>query len=51
MVANDLVNVPEKGVYHFDPGAYFGIYKPDTFWIRPGQADLAQGAGPKGAKP
>lgn len=27
-----LRNVPEKGVYNWDPGAYFGIYKPDTFW-------------------
>ncbi len=28
-----LRNVPEKGIYNFDPGAFFGIYKPDTFWF------------------
>lgn len=27
-----LMNFPEKGLYNFDPGAYFGIYRPDTFW-------------------
>jgi peptide/nickel transport system substrate-binding protein len=28
-----LRNVPEKGIYNWDPGAYFGIYKPDGFWF------------------
>ncbi len=28
-----LRNVPEKGVYNWDPGAFFGIYRPDTFWF------------------
>lgn len=28
-----LRNVPVKGIYNFDPGAFFGIYKPDTFWF------------------
>ncbi len=27
-----LRNVPEKGLYGFDPTAYLGVYKPDTFW-------------------
>ena len=27
-----LRNVPEKGLYNWDPGAHFGIYRPDTFW-------------------
>ncbi len=31
---NTLVNVPEQGFYNWDPGAFFGIYKPDTFWFR-----------------
>jgi len=35
VVANDLRNVPETGIYNWDPGAYFGIYKPDTFWFGP----------------
>ncbi len=34
VVSNDMQNVPEKGFYNWDPGAYFGIYKPDTFWIK-----------------
>jgi len=34
VVSNDLVNVPEEGVWAFDPGGYFGRYMPDTFWFR-----------------
>ncbi|MDA0340636.1 MAG: ABC transporter substrate-binding protein [Proteobacteria bacterium] len=33
VVSNALRNVPEKGVYNWDPGAHFGIYGPDTFWF------------------
>jgi len=34
VVARDtLRNVPEKGLYNWDPGAFFGIYLPDTFWF------------------
>jgi peptide/nickel transport system substrate-binding protein len=33
VVSNKLKNVPEKGIYNFDPGAFFGIYHPDTFWL------------------
>ena len=28
-----LRNVPEKGIYNWDPGAHFGVYRPDTFWF------------------
>jgi len=35
VVSNKLQNVPDKGVYNWDPGAYFGIYRPDTFWLKP----------------
>jgi peptide/nickel transport system substrate-binding protein len=35
VVSNRLHNVPEEGVYSWDPGAHFGIYKPDSFWIEP----------------
>lgn len=28
-----LNNVPVSGFYNFDPGAYFGIYRPDSFWF------------------
>jgi len=33
VVRNTLKNVPEKGLYNWDPGAFFGIYRPDTFWF------------------
>ena len=34
VVASDsLRNVPREGIWNWDPGAYFGIYRPDTFWI------------------
>jgi peptide/nickel transport system substrate-binding protein len=33
VVSNALKNVPERGTYNFEPGAYFGIYHPDTFWL------------------
>jgi peptide/nickel transport system substrate-binding protein len=28
-----LRNVPGDGIYNWDPGAHFGIYKPDGFWF------------------
>lgn len=28
-----LRNVPEEGMYTWDPGAHFGIYEPDAFWF------------------
>jgi peptide/nickel transport system substrate-binding protein len=34
VVANALMNVPEEGVYSWEPGAQFGIYRPDTFWFK-----------------
>lgn len=30
--AANLQNVPDVGIWNFFPGAYFGIYQPDTFW-------------------
>ncbi len=33
VVSRRLRNVPERAVLNFDPGAYFGIYLPDTFWF------------------
>ncbi|MBT3431016.1 MAG: ABC transporter substrate-binding protein [Proteobacteria bacterium] len=30
-----LRNVPEEGIYAWAPGAYFGMYRPDTFWLEP----------------
>jgi peptide/nickel transport system substrate-binding protein len=36
VVVNDRIrNVPSEGIYNWDPGAQFGIYKPDGFWFAP----------------
>lgn len=35
VVSNRLHNVPEKGFFNWDPGAHFGIFRPDTFWLSP----------------
>ncbi|MGL4439806.1 MAG: ABC transporter substrate-binding protein, partial [Bosea sp. (in: a-proteobacteria)] len=29
-----LRNVPATGWFSFEPGAFFGVYMPDTFWLR-----------------
>lgn len=34
IVRDTLKNVPQKGAYNWDPGAFFGIYHPDTFWFK-----------------
>jgi peptide/nickel transport system substrate-binding protein len=34
-VRNRLKNVPEKGVFSWDPGAQFGMYRMDEFWFSP----------------
>jgi len=36
-----LRNVPAEGVYNWDPGAHFGLYKPDGFWFDTGPAPAA----------
>jgi peptide/nickel transport system substrate-binding protein len=28
-----LRNLPENGLYGFDPTSYLGVYNPDTFWL------------------
>ena len=35
VVSHALRNVPENGIYNWDPGGHFGIYSPDTFWFDP----------------
>ena len=32
-VSNHMRNVPEKAIYNWNPGAQFGMYRPDSFWI------------------
>jgi peptide/nickel transport system substrate-binding protein len=33
VVSDKLRNVPQEGIYNWDPGAFFGMYKPDGFWF------------------
>ncbi|SHJ49434.1 peptide/nickel transport system substrate-binding protein [Shimia gijangensis] len=33
VVNNDLMNVPETGIWAWSPGAHFGIHRPDEFWF------------------
>jgi peptide/nickel transport system substrate-binding protein len=35
VVSSRLHNVPEKAIYGWDPGAQFGIYRMDEFWLDP----------------
>ncbi len=34
VVRDTLMNVPTRGFYNWDPGAFFGIYHPDSFWFK-----------------
>ena len=34
VVNSSLKNIPNEGIYNWDPGAHFGIYRPDTFWFK-----------------
>jgi peptide/nickel transport system substrate-binding protein len=36
VTAPKLRNVPADGVFAFEPGGYFGVYNPDTFWFDTG---------------
>lgn len=33
VVSKDMRNVPDVGLYSFEPGAFIGRYMPDTFWF------------------
>lgn len=35
VISNRLNNVPVSASWSFEPGAYFGMYRPDTFWFSP----------------
>ena len=32
VVHTRLRGVPQEGLYNWDPGSFFGLYRPDTFW-------------------
>ena len=42
VVSDKLENVPEQGVYNYDPGAFFGMYHPDTFYFACPAVDTAE---------
>ena len=46
VVSDRLRNVPADGMYNWDPGAHFGMYKPDTFWFDDTAAPAASVASP-----
>ncbi len=33
VVSERLRNVPVEAIYNWEPGAFFGVYHPDTFWL------------------
>jgi peptide/nickel transport system substrate-binding protein len=33
VVANALKNLPDEGIFNWEPGAHFGVYRPDTFYF------------------
>ncbi|MFW8594245.1 ABC transporter substrate-binding protein [Cribrihabitans neustonicus] len=37
VVSNRLRNVPKEGLWAWDPGAHFGIYRPDEFFFADGR--------------
>ena len=37
VVRDNLRNVPKEGIWSWDPGSYFGMYRPDTFWFANGE--------------
>ena len=39
VVSSQLKNVPLSAIYNWNPGAHFGIYKPDTFWFATADGD------------
>ena len=34
----DLRNLPDEAIFNWEPGAQFGIHRPDTFWFDDGRA-------------
>jgi peptide/nickel transport system substrate-binding protein len=40
VVARTLRNLPDDGIFNWDPGAQFGMYRPDTFFFA--ESDVAE---------
>jgi peptide/nickel transport system substrate-binding protein len=43
VITKRLRNVPAEAFFDWDPGAYFGVHKPDTFWLASANNDEAAG--------
>lgn len=39
VVSNRMRNVPQEAIYNWNPGAQFGVYRPDSFWIAGAQSN------------
>ncbi len=51
VVSNRLRNLPEKGMYNWEPGAHFGLYRPEVLWFDgAAPARTAAASDPAGAK-
>ena len=37
VVSNRLHNVPEQAIWAWEPGAHFGVYRPDEFYFQDGE--------------
>lgn len=35
VASRKLKNIPKEGVFNYDPGAFVGLYRPETFWLQP----------------
>lgn len=44
VVSRHLRGVPQEAFYGWEPGAYFGVYRPDQFWLEPGATPASAGA-------
>jgi peptide/nickel transport system substrate-binding protein len=47
VISDRLHNIPAKGIYNWNPGAYFGIYKPDQFWLEETAPQKSASAAPE----
>lgn len=51
VVSNRLRNLPDKGMFNWEPGAHFGLYRPEVLWFDgAAPAKTAAVAAPAGAK-
>jgi peptide/nickel transport system substrate-binding protein len=46
VVSNRLRNLPEKGMYNWEPGAHFGLYRIDGLWFDSDTPAKSAAAGP-----